>query len=240
MDKTRSETQLDILPEELAEAWMRGNWDVISDADIIFPYEQVLQAMLRESKDMSTVTSMGVDVAWGGDDESVWAFKRGNKFWYKVRYGLDPIEVADVTIDFMFAYPDTDVLIDAIGLGAGTYAEVNKQKKAGKIPGHTGRVYPYIGSAASGDRRYLNKRAIDHFKLKADLPVLDLPNDEKLSKQMTIRYRVKSSDAMLRVESKEEFKKRIRMSPDRLDAIVMANSEVPTLRRGRIGWKGKR
>lgn len=234
LPETYEQDQFDILPEELAEAWMRGNWDVIADANVIFPYEQVLAAMLRKSKTMAKVTAIGVDVAWAGDDESVWAFKQENKFWYKVHYGLDPIEVADKTIEFMFAYPETDVIIDAVGLGAGTYAEVAKQKKLGNIPGHMGRIIAYFGSGASGDRRYKNKRAIDHFKLKADLPTLDIPNDEKLSKQMTIRYRVKSEDKMLRVELKEEFKKRVKMSPDRLDAIVMANSEFPVLRRGKV------
>jgi len=227
--------QFDLLPEELAEAWMRGNWDVISDANVIFPYKQVLEAMLRESKTMEKVTAMGVDVAWEGNDESVFAFKKGNKFWYKVYFGLSPMEVADKAVEFMFAYPDTDVFIDAIGLGAGTFDRVDKLKKAGKIPGHIGRVYPYIASAASGDRRFLNKRAEDHIRFQSILSVVDLPNDDKLAKQMTIRYRVRTSDKKLRVESKEEFKKRIKMSPDRLDAVVMANSKPPALRPGRIG-----
>lgn len=221
-----------ILPPELFKSWMRGDWDVLSEESHVYPISIVDEAMRRESRAVADVTAIGVDVARGGADESVLAFRRANKYTFRV-YRLDDLmTLADKVIDEMINHRNAEVKIDCIGFGAGVYDRIRRKMPYLQDRGFKGKLLAYRASDAAVDPMYLNKRAEDYFLLRQDLYALDIPLDEKLSKQMRIRFRVLTADKKVRIESKEEFKKRIKMSPDRLDAIVIAHSRIRERRQG--------
>jgi len=223
-----------ILPAELFKSWMRGDWDVLSEESHVFPISLVEEAMRRQSRALANVSAIGVDVAREGPDESVLAFKRANKYTFRIYRLADLMLLADKVIDEMINHREAEVKIDIIGFGAGVYDRIKRKLPWLLQRGFRGKLLAYRSSDAALDPMYKNKRAEDFFLLRNDLHALDLPLDDKLAKQMRIRYRVPTVDRQIRIESKEEFKKRIKMSPDRLDAIVIAHSRVKEKRQGRV------
>jgi len=100
---------------------------------------------------------------------------------------------------------------------------------------YTGRLLKYKASEkAKSSERYRNRRAEDMFAFAKKLSSCDIPQDTKLGNEMSIRYRTLSADGLQKVEPKEEFKKRMKISTDRLDAIVMADAKVKEGRKGRV------
>lgn len=228
-----------ILPAELLRAWMKGDWDAVSEENVVFPYAKTQNAMMRQTKLKDyPVSAIGVDVAREGDDESVTYFKRANKYTYKVfkhkHEKIDLEDLADKIMVLMLIHKQADVKVDALGLGAGVCDKIKRKMKDLRAAGYQGDFYEYKASASATDRRFKNKRAQDHWLLAEDLDELDIPNDPILRTQMTIRYRILSSDGLLRIESKEEFKHRVKMSPDRLDALVMCHAKMRKARKGRV------
>lgn len=243
--------QRKLLPPDLFQAWIDGDWNIISACNALFPFAQVRLAMERELKPLKEVTDVGVDVAWDGDDETVTALKqeatgadgkgkpaiKGAKFRIvKVIRGQDTMQTADDTIELMRIHKKADVKIDVIGYGAGVYDRVKRELKnlRGKW-NYTGRLLKYKASEkAKSSERYRNRRAEDMFAFAKNLSLYDIPQDTKLGNEMSIRYRTLSADGLQKVEPKEEFKKRMKMSTDRLDAIVMADAKVKEGRKGRV------
>ena len=73
------EKMREILPADLVQAWIDGDWNVISECNVLFPYARITLAMNRELKVESAVTDIGVDVAREGDDETVIVIKQKAK-----------------------------------------------------------------------------------------------------------------------------------------------------------------
>lgn len=223
-----------VLPPDTFRAWMRGDWDVLSEESHVFPLSLVEEAMERDARVLPEVSSVGIDVAREGPDESVFAFKRATRYTLRIFKLPDLMLLADKVIEEMLIHRSAEFKIDCIGFGAGVYDRVNARLPYLKERGFTGKLLEYKSSDAATNPMFKNKRAEDFFRLRDDLHTLDLPRDEKLAKQMRIRYRVPLVDKQVRIESKEEFKKRMKMSPDRLDAIVIAHSHIREKRKGRI------
>jgi hypothetical protein len=81
---------------------------------------------------------------------------------------------------------------------------------------------PFLGAAASKDKDYPRRRDEAWFRLAERLGELDLPADEELAADLLApRYSLDSSGRRV-VEPKSETKRRLRRSPDRGDAVVMA------------------
>jgi len=246
------ERMREILPADLVQAWIDGDWNIVAECNVLFPYARVTLAMNRELRAESQVTDIGVDVAREGDDETIIALKQkalsklesgdvqGAKFIIvKKIIGQDTMQTADDTMELMLIHKRANVKIDTIGYGAGVYDRIKQQLKDLRSEGWTGLLMEYKGShKAQSPERFKNRRAEDMFLFSKKLPYVDLPQDQKLRNEMSIRYRLLSADGLFRIESKEEFKKRMKMSTDRLDAIVIADAKCKAKRRGRVfkGW----
>jgi len=242
------ERMREILPADLVQAWIDGDWNIVAECNVLFPYARVTLAMNRELRAESQVTDIGVDVAREGDDETVIVTKQkalsklstgevqGAKFRImKTIIGQDTMLTADDTMELMQIHKRANVKIDTIGYGAGVYDRIKQQLKSLRSKGFTGLLLEYKGSNKAQDPgRYRNRRAEDMFLFSKKLPYVDIPQDQKLRNEMSIRYRLLSADGLFRIESKEEFKKRMKMSTDRLDAIVIADAACKEKRRGRV------
>jgi len=106
------------------------------------------------------------------------------------------------------------IYIDTTGVGGGVADNLRENGMW---------VVEFISAGRPKDeKKYKNLRAEAYFNLSQILNQLSIPNDDKLKSEMiATKYRV-FSDGKLILESKDEMKKRLGQSPDRLDSIVMA------------------
>ena len=119
------------------------------------------------------------------------------------------------------------VKIDCDGLGVGVYDRlkeviVEKNLKAKAIECHFGGK----GGKVSYDEpiEYYNSTGIMWGTLRSKLKnnEITIPNNEELIKQITNRKYFINSDGTIKLERKEDMKKRNVHSPDRADAVVLS------------------
>jgi len=198
-----------------------GNFPPAED-DTVIPMELVeaaLNAEITVAEDARAV--WGLDVARHGNDSSVLCKRQGPVVHpLKVWQGLDLMQlVGAVKIEFDTMPPSkrpVEIIVDSIGLGAGV---LDRLRELG-LPARGLNVSERAASSAI----YANMRAELWFKAKEWLEGRDvkLPRDEKLVGELTApRYSFMSS-GKIKVESKDDMKKRGLKSPDRADAVCLS------------------
>ena len=162
----------------------------------------------------------GLDVARMGADKSVLAERQGTIInWLLDWKGKDLMELTGiVNAKFQETPPSKrpiEILVDSIGLGAGVVDRLRELD----VPVRG------INVAESPSMRgtYINLRAELWFKMKAFLEARDckIPKDESLFAELVSpRYSFNSS-GKLKIESKEDMRKRGLPSPDKADAVIL-------------------
>ena len=174
----------------------------------------------------------GVDVADTGDDKSVIAWRDE---WDV--YKLETFTEADVLLlaerVINRAVTGSEVVVDSIGVGSGTYRTLARAKDLKAIPfvagGKTNR------RDASGQIRFINKRSAAWWNLRELLhpetgePV-SLPDDPELLGDLTAPRWREVAGGKIQVEKKDEIRKRLGRSTDVGDAVVMVFWEEKTSR----------
>jgi phage terminase large subunit len=206
----------------LAEFWKIGDDTLVSDA--------WFNASLTNPWMKGTV-SLGIDLASYGTNESVIAVRDGNVL-------VDIMAFPAGRVDHFFQGPVTAavkkwnpdyVIYDADGVGAGAigYAEalLRSMRPGGQVIGFRGakNISPFYTNARSAWYWSLRKMfEADHIAVAHD--------DPTLREQLTvIRYSI--VQGAIRVETKDEMRRRGVKSPDRADAVMYAFSfatELPT------------
>lgn len=207
------------LPPELVEKYLRGSWDVIIGNDYIFPYSLIKAAVERELE-KSSPKEVGIDIARFGGDLNVMAVREGPvvSIPYTSRFQDTMKTTGELAIELDRIKPET-AKIDSVGVGAGVFdrlAELN---------------YPVIevvgGSSPRDKERFINARAENHwgFRERLESGNVDLPDIADLKSQLAgIKYAIQS-DRRIKVESKDEMKKRGLSSPDMADGVINAFAE---------------
>lgn len=213
-----------LLPDDLVERYMNGNWDVIeAGANRVYPYALVREAMARELEPGRPV-EFGVDVGGGGPegDESVVVTRAGAVVeipWARRR--ATTMELVAAVRDLDDGYHPTLIKVDCVGVGRGVVDRLREfPELAAKIREVSG------GSAPQDPVRFANARSEDSWAVRDRLESgeLALPDDDMLKAQMAgIKYSLQS-DRKILIESKEKMRGRGLLSPDRLDAVVMSFS----------------
>jgi phage terminase large subunit len=175
-------------------------------------------------KDMMTVNcAIGIDYARFGGDESVIAQRHGlaiTKFETFVK--TEPISVTDRAFamqrDAAWSDKDAWFVPDAGGMGQGVMHSFHEGGK-NVLEFHTQmRAYDsaMFADAYSEAWWMLRNLVREH--------IVRLPNDARLLKQLSTRQYYTDRKGKLKVETKDEWRKRMEVSesPDRADAIVMA------------------
>ncbi|KPL08938.1 hypothetical protein AMJ85_07490, partial [candidate division BRC1 bacterium SM23_51] len=219
---------LETLKETDAAAYDRfvcGNWESADEPDQLISYDWTLAARDVERREGKRV--LGVDVARYGDDDSVLCHKVGNAITeLEYFHGLSLERLAAVVRSRIIDGPidARNVLIDAVGLGAGVVDILRSQGF---------RVTEVISGAKAietrGDTfRFNNLRSQMWWTLREQLRLGQLCfeiDDPRLREDLTApRYTV-TGDRVVKVESKDEIKKRIGRSTDAADAVVYACSQ---------------
>ncbi len=128
------------------------------------------------------------------------------------------MEVAGLVADIIDEEEPERVFIDIGGLGAGVYDRLRERGYGSRITAVNG------GAKASNGNRFLNKRSEMWGQMKDwfedDLPV-QIPDIDTLHADLTgLKYSY-DSNTRLRLERKEDMKKRGLRSPDEGDALAL-------------------
>jgi len=175
-------------------------------------------------KDMMAVNkAIGIDYSRFGGDESVVAQRHGLAIThFKTFVKTEPISVTDYAFQLQHDahWKDADCwyIPDAGGLGQGVMHSFHEGGK-NVLEFHT-QARPY-DSAMFAD---LYSEAWWMLRNLVREHIVRLPNDARLLKQLSTRQYYTDRKGKLKVETKDEWRKRMEVSesPDRADAIVYA------------------
>ncbi len=161
---------------------------------------------------------LGVDVARFGTDATVRTFREGFYVaWQRETNQEDTMQTAGRVALDLAEKEGMSVNIDVIGLGAGVYDRLKEQGK----PVHAINV----AEAASDPEMFANLRAEGYWHLRNlfETDAIMIPPDDDLADEITqLKYKVVSSSGKIRIEEKEEMKKRLGRSPDRADSLMLS------------------
>lgn len=200
--------------------------------DALIPWDWIEKA-IGQALESSESKFAGLDVARFGRDKSIYLLREGGTVTRMEQFEkLDTMQLAG----WMARRLDEDspelTAVDVIGIGAGV---VDRLIELGyEIEGVN------VGESADEENkgRYLNKRAWFYFHLREQFrpdevtkkSAISIPNDPELIKELQeIRYKI-ASDKRIRIEEKEEMKKRLGRSPDKADALMLAFAPVESTR----------
>lgn len=182
--------------------------------DMLISLADVERAQERWVRPSGTAQALGVDVARYGSDETVEIeiYQNGVVAEPKAIRGQNLMETAG-RIKASYALKKA---VDDSGLGGGVTDRLQEQKV---------EILPYIaGEKAIDSERFINRRAETWWVIREMLKKdeLDLPPDNKLAADLTnIKYTY-TSKGQIKLESKDDVKKRLGRSPDRGDALAIA------------------
>lgn len=192
----------------------------------ILSYEEVSDAMNRTAPAEGMI-EIGVDVARFGDDNTVMFFRYGYKFFpCRVFKKQDTAQTEDDIITLVrelrrdFKYDKViRIKIDDSTFGGGVVDHLQRNKLDGI------EVVPCLFGSMGNDF-YANGASIMASEMKVLISKIELPRDDILLEEMCGRNWEKSLDnrGRQRIESKDDFKKRIHRSPDRFDACLLCGS----------------
>lgn len=189
------------------------------------PYIQpnlVLTARKAEAEAIGP-KKLGVDPARFGDDRTSICLRQGRKVhWIKSYSKKNTMEVAGLVITAIKETKAEQCAIDVGGLGAGVYDRVSEIVKSPEWDGPKCELVQVNSSSSPTDAtKYTNKRAEMWGETKEWLlnQPAQIPDSDELQADLTqIKYSYDSNNA-LKMEKKEDMKKRGFRSPDTADAL---------------------
>jgi phage terminase large subunit len=194
----------------------------LAEDDAVIPLGLVEAAIGREVGATESAVVWGLDVARFGDDSSALAKRRGNtllapvKEWRKI----DLMQTAGKVYAEWNETPPHDrpgaINVDVIGMGGGV---VDRLRELG-LPVRGVNVGE---AAATDEKRYMRLRDELWFKVKDwfDSRAVNIPQDDGLiSELVSPKYKYEST-GKLKVESKDDMKKRGVRSPNKADAFCL-------------------
>jgi len=222
---------LNMLPEPLRSALLKGDFmaSILDDAYQVIPRSWVRAAQARwKNKAPDGRLTVGVDVARGGDDQTVLVKKRADWFGkpekYPGRNTPTGKEVRTLIAGAMQGNKDAQAAIDVIGIGASAF---DLCIEAGMSVFAVNFAEGSDMKDASGLLHFINKRAEYYWLMREALDPNNarqvmLPDDPELLGDLCAP-RWAMTTRGIKIEDKEAIKERLGRSPDVGDAIVIAN-----------------
>jgi hypothetical protein len=180
-----------------------------------------LEEAQRRSLEPSLPLVVACDVARYGSDATVIATRTGNVVRIAKSYsGRDTMqtvgEILHVARSLEREHEQHPILVvDDSGVGGGVVDRLREQGEFKVVAFNAANT-----AKKKGD--YPRARDEAWFRLSELLPSLDLPLDEELAADLLAPRYSLDSQGRRAVEPKSETKRRLRRSPDRADAVVMA------------------
>lgn len=180
-------------------------------------------------------TNAGLDVADQGEDRTTLARRYGDVILDVLTfpYSPDPMESAGQAVTVLRGQQWKGfVVVDAIGVGAGTVARL-RELKASELPSLA--LVPFVASGqstaydASGELGFANLRAEAWWGMRERLDpsqpggsLVCLPDSDTLLGDLTAPRWKMLSRGVIQIESKEDIRKRLKRSTDEGDGVVMS------------------
>ncbi len=199
-------------PSTAAEAFQTSGEDVLISPAL------VMKARKAEVEPYGPLV-VGVDPARFGDDRtSIIRRRTRHAYGLESHTKLDLMELAGIVAGIIDEEEPVKVFIDVNGLGAGTYDRLRERGYGRVIVAVNG------GEKATNPNRFVNKRCEMWGEMKewfeGDAPV-QIPDEDTLHADLTgLKYSY-DSNTRLKLEKKEDMKKRGLRSPDEGDALAM-------------------
>lgn len=175
---------------------------------------------------------MGVDVARFGDDKSVIAFRKGRDartIPWKVFSKTDTMELASNVAELYAMYRADAVFVDGGGVGGGVVdrlRQLNVPVREVQFGGKPDRAQLDLNAD-----KYANKRTEMWGMMRQMLPHIAVPDDDKLSSELTSALYGYRLDNEIQLVSKEVMKRQHGVpSPDFGDALALTFA-YPVLKR---------
>lgn len=175
---------------------------------------------------------VGVDVAYGGQDETAIAIRYGAMIARIARARhADTVETADEAAVYLHV-PQAAAVVDVIGIGAGVYDTLRRYRREGLLRGDI-TLIPFNAARRSyandkiGEFKFMNDRAAAWWKFRELLDPsrgskLMLPDDERMIEELTtVKYK-HLAGGTIQIESKDDIRKRLGRSTDSADAVIQA------------------
>lgn len=206
-----------------------GNFATAEDEGLI-PIHWIEAANLRHE---TSKPNGGLDIGIGIDigrtrDQSVIVVREGNYVRDIHRFPTtgDTMTTTGLIINYLQAnnLSSVEPVVDVAGLGAGVVDRLREQGIP-VVAFHASESTDFRDS--SGELEFLNKRAAGWWKLKESLDptnenALAIPRDDILLRELTAPHWKPTSTGKIKVESKDDIRKRIHRSTDTADALIMA------------------
>lgn len=195
--------------------------------DVVIPLHLVEAAVIRDVQQIESEEVWGLDVARFGDDATTLAKRKGNTLKEKVYWlkNKDLMQVCGFVVDQYNAAvkagePPEVIFVDSIGMGAGV---VDRLSELGlPVVGINVAEVPAFGDRFMRLRDELWFSSREWFKTME----VKIPDDGALIAELTLPTYNFTSGGKLKVESKDEIKKRtarsagsLGKSPDRADSF---------------------
>lgn len=213
-------------------AKVRGLFPTSAAESTVIPLAWVQRAMERwhdEKRDhIPGDFVLGVDVARTGNDQSVFAHRYGSLVRRLDRLRIeDTMALADRAMAHLHE-PRSTVVVDVIGIGAGVFDALRRASNEGLIEA---TPVPFNAAARTprrdliGQFKFLNDRAAAWWNLRDLLDPsrgsnIALPDDEELLEELIAPRYDFNVGGTIKIESKDDIKRRIGRSTDSADAVV--------------------
>jgi len=221
-----------ITPEWVADKYLRwgaGNpmWEArvlgtfpIQGDDTLIPLQYIEQAITREIEVKDTdPEQIGADIARFGVDKTVFITRKGPKTVEIQEYShMDTMETSERLYDFSRFHPFGKLCVDVVGVGAGVVDRLRQLEDKREVCDIN------VGLPALDPERFFNLRAEIFWNLRERFinGDIQIPNDEDLMAQLAnIKFEY-TQKGQIKLESKDDMKKRGLPSPDKADALALA------------------
>jgi phage terminase large subunit len=210
---------------------VKGNFPRHAENAIV-GLEQLEAALGRWATTLGVGTlHLGVDPARFGDDESVVVVRRGYKVLVLRDFmGLDGPQLAGKVLavlrEFALEGEQVHIKVDEIGVGASCFDQLALEAAKPTSRFHLTGVN--TARASTEPDKYVNLRTQLHFAGAEWLEAGGaLPKDPKLEAEAVAPTYSFVAGGQYKVESKDDMKKRLKRSPDRWDATLLAIYSPP-------------
>ena len=175
------------------------------------------ETVIGSERTAQEAVTIAVDVARFGPDSSIILRRRGDvvEEIQSLRH-KDTMQLVGRVSAAIREHRPSRVLIDEIGIGAGVVDRLREL-------GHSVRGVN-VAHKSRDEERFVNLRAEGYWRLRERFSSgrITIPYDRQLIRELSsLRFSYDSMDR-LRIESKDEMRKRGLSSPDRADALMLA------------------
>ena len=221
---------LQALPEPLRSQMLHGDFTAGGDDDRwqTIPTEWVKAAQnrwRRMSKPDIHIDRVGVDVARGGRDQTIFTENRGGWFQQKTIPGSKTPDGMSVVQELINAgYQGCKLQVDIIGVGS---AVIDVAKMHGMACTGLNAAEKSEATDRTGRLKFINKRAEYWWSLREALDPetgskIALPDDPELLADLTAP-RWSLTVRGVQIESKDDVRERLGRSPDKADSLTYAH-----------------